>query len=81
MNCRCLSCHPEPIAVYEWLCPDCAVALARERRKEALLNCTFDGKPMDSECFYGYHDRCHGCNCSCHTLYSVGYKYGLRTGS
>lgn len=26
----------------------------------------FIGKPVDSECFYGYHARCSGCNCTCH---------------
>lgn len=26
----------------------------------------FHGKPLDSECFYGYHRKCNGCNCSCH---------------
>jgi hypothetical protein len=26
----------------------------------------FVGKPMDSECFYGFHDKCIGCNCKCH---------------
>lgn len=26
----------------------------------------FHGKPLDSECFYGFHQQCKGCNCSCH---------------
>lgn len=43
-------------------------AYEESRRQDLLVSsvCTFHGKPQDSECFYGYHSRCNGCNCSCH---------------
>lgn len=34
MNCLCFSCHPEPIAYREWLCPDCSTAKIKERYQE-----------------------------------------------
>ena len=31
MNCLCISCHPEPIAYRDWLCPDCSTQAIKER--------------------------------------------------
>lgn len=41
-------------------------AHAEEQRVREATAYHFHGKPMDSECFYGFHAQCHGCNCSCH---------------